>query len=732
MVIVATIALSTMVSNHIVIPLWLHLTAGAGPGGDLRRVLLMSRRLSIVAILGLGYLYFLVSAPRALAAIGLISFAGMAQVAPALIGALYWRGATRAGALAGLAGGFVIWAYTLFLPSFEGAVVMSSATIDSGLFGIAALRPRALLGLDGLDPLVHSLFWSMVVNVGLFVGVSLATTPRPLEEFQAAQFVDVFHLSAASPGLVERSAAAEDLLALAVRILGPEPAQSLFAGAARRQGKAGGLPEATDSFIQMLERELAGSVGAASAHELVSQLAGRGTVSVDGLMRIADETIQLIDAKRHLERQSRELEAAASQLRDANAALKRMDALKDAFLSQVSHELRTPMTSIRSFAEILGDMPDVSTETAKRFLGIIREESQRLTRLLDEILDLSFLESGRVTFKIAPVRLAEVIDRALAGTEGLLTASGVPVSRAYAGSDLAVETDFDRVAQVVINLVSNSVKYGGGETPDLTISVGETGDGVRIDVADHGPGIPEAEREEVFEKFARLGEAEHGRQRRPRPADQPRDHAQPRRRPDPPARRPRRDLPDHPAAKGPRDFVRPRSLQCPARAIPYRRRDLRRSHDRNPDPQCPIHRDDGRGAPRACRRRPPDPRRCDRRHRRGPDRPERRSSRRGRMRGDAGAGEHPSPPLPDADPHGPGRPGRAALRLAAGPLSGLGAHGARGDSVSRPGSVSPRWRSRAARSPPTISISFPTAPGSRTASRPPPRSACASTQRAAP
>ncbi|MCB1370467.1 MAG: sodium:solute symporter, partial [Rhodobacteraceae bacterium] len=177
MVIVATIALSTMVSNHVIIPLWLHWGDGASRHGDLRRVLLLSRRLSIIAILGLGYLYFLVSAPRALAAIGLISFAGMAQVAPALIGALYWRGATRAGALAGLAGGFVIWAYTLFLPSFEGAVVMSLDTIEHGLLDIAALRPRALFGLDGLDPLVHSIFWSMVANVGLFVGVSLATTP---------------------------------------------------------------------------------------------------------------------------------------------------------------------------------------------------------------------------------------------------------------------------------------------------------------------------------------------------------------------------------------------------------------------------------------------------------------------------------------------------------------------------------------------------------------------------
>ncbi len=503
MVIVAAIALSTMVSNHIIVPLWLRRSRG----GDLRGVLLMSRRLSIAAIVGLGYAYFLVSGPEALASIGLISFAAVAQIGPALIGALYWRGATRTGALAGIGAGFVVWAYTLFLPSFEGDFLISASVIADGPFGIGWLRPRALFGLDVLDPLAHATFWSMAVNVGVFIGASLASTPRPLEQFQAAQFVDVFRQSAGAPALVARSATSEDLLGLAARLLGPRAAEALFAAEARAQGRAEGLPAPTDRFIERLERELAGAVGAASAHELVSQTAGRGAVSVDGLMRMADETVQLIDAKRRLERQSRELEEAAAQLRHANDQLKRMDAAKDAFLSQVSHELRTPMTSIRSFAEILGDAEDLDAETTRRFLGIIRDESVRLTRLLDEILDLSFLESGRVTFHVAPVRIGDVIDRALAATEGLLAASGVPVERDAVGADIVVDADFDRLTQVVVNLVSNAIKYGRSADPRVTIRVGEVGEQVFIDVSDRGPGIPPGRRADVFEKFQRLGEA---------------------------------------------------------------------------------------------------------------------------------------------------------------------------------------------------------------------------------
>jgi signal transduction histidine kinase len=506
MVIVASIALSTMASNHIIMPLWLSWARRSGRTGDLRQVLLMSRRLSIIGILCLGYLYFLVSAPDALAAIGLISFAAMAQVFPALIGALFWRGATRTGALWGIGAGFLLWAYTLFLPSFEGAFLLTPAVIAEGPFGIAALRPRALLGLEGLDPLTHTMFWTMLANVSLFVGISLATTPRPLEQFQAAQFVDVFRQSSGAQSLVARSATSEDLLTLATRILGPERAQTLFARAARAQGKAGGLPDPTDSFIQSFERELAGAVGGASAHELVSQIAGRGTVSLDGLMKIADETLQLIETSRRLETKSQELEETASQLRHANDQLKRMDALKDAFLAQVSHELRTPMTSIRSFAEILGDMPDVGSDDAQRFLGIIREEAQRLTRLLDEILDLSFLESGRVTFHIDDVSLAAVIDRALWSTEGMLKSNEMRVERAYEADDVTIETDFDRIAQVVINLITNAVKYGRGDDPTVTIRLGPTQEGAFIEVCDRGPGIPEAKREEVFEKFARLSE----------------------------------------------------------------------------------------------------------------------------------------------------------------------------------------------------------------------------------
>lgn len=509
MVIVAAIALSTMVSNHIIMPLWIR--AGKGrisTSGDVRNVLLLSRRLSIGGLLILGYFYFrLTGGSNALASIGLIAFAGVAQVLPSLIGGIFWRSATRTGALAGLIVGFALWAYTLFLPSFEGAFLLSASVIENGPFGLAWLRPQELFGLTGYDPLVHSLFWSLGVNIALFVGLSLVVTPRQLERIQGAKFVDIFrHTSGRGAGIIiRRSATSEDLFTLAQRILGSTHAHRVFTQAAGEQGKQSGLPDPTDSFIERLERELAGSVGAASAHAMVSQIAGGGTVSVEELLKIADETAQVMEYSQQLEAQSRELAESTHKLRQANAQLTELGAQKDAFLSQISHELRTPMTSIKSFAEILRDTDDISSEESVRFVDIINTESQRLTRLLDEILDLSFLESGRVNWQLEPILLQEVIDRALASSEGLRATAGVKILHRGSGS-IIVTADFDRLAQVFINILSNAIKYGRADNPEITIRTKKVGNIAIIGISDNGPGIRAQDREKVFEKFARLSE----------------------------------------------------------------------------------------------------------------------------------------------------------------------------------------------------------------------------------
>ncbi|MDO7560142.1 MAG: sodium:solute symporter, partial [Paracoccaceae bacterium] len=200
MVIVASIALATMVSNHIVMPIWLRLRSSTSQNTDLRGSILLARRCSIAAILALGYGYYELSGgSSALAAIGLISFMGVAQILPSLLGGIFWRGATKLGAALGLSIGIVIWAYTLFLPSFGPDEALSAAIMFNGPFGLYWLRPQTLFGITGLDPLMHSLFWSFFFNITAFFLGSLLSFPNPVERLQSVAFVNVFEEDVPNP-----------------------------------------------------------------------------------------------------------------------------------------------------------------------------------------------------------------------------------------------------------------------------------------------------------------------------------------------------------------------------------------------------------------------------------------------------------------------------------------------------------------------------------------------------
>ncbi|MEL6915534.1 MAG: sensor histidine kinase [Pseudomonadota bacterium] len=501
MVIVAAIALATMASNHVVMPIWLRFQGQqASVTGDVRHVLLLSRRISIVAVLFLGYLYYYLSGgSEALAAIGLISFVGVAQALPAMLGGIFWRGATRHGAAAGLLLGSAVWVYALFLPSFGAGGVFSETMLAHGPWGIAWLRPQALFGIAGIDPVVHAVLWSILLNATAFIVVSLVTFPTPLERLQGAQMVNVFDLAGETRRIQSQMVESEDLLIMAQRIIGSVDAQRLFQREAIRQGKLGFLPDPTPDFLARLERELAGSVGAATAHAMVTQLTGSSAVTVEELLAVADETAQIMEYSNQLQAKSDEQDRTARQLRRANDKLTALSRQKDAFLSQISHELRTPMTSIRAFSEILRD-ESLAGDERRKFATVIYDETTRLTRLLDDLLDLSVLENGQVSLEVQTASLGAVLDRSLAAATPGARLEVAP----RRGADVVVETDVGRLSQVFINLIRNAEKYCDAEAPTLSIRVRQIQGEVAIDFIDNGSGIPEADRDVIFEKFARL------------------------------------------------------------------------------------------------------------------------------------------------------------------------------------------------------------------------------------
>jgi signal transduction histidine kinase len=328
----------------------------------------------------------------------------------------------------------------------------------------------------------------------------MASEPTPLARYQSRLFVDVFRRQTEGElRVIRRTARISELRQLADRILGPTEAIHLFPpGIAREQGAI-----ASDDLISRVEQRLGANVGAATARSLVSSVVTSESISVEELKRLADETEQVRAYSAELERNSRQLEAAAAKLTQANAQLREIDLQKDEFLSHVSHEVRTPMTSIRSFSDILLTNPDIDPAQMNRYLRIIQNESLRLTRLLDGILDINRMENGGTDWAMKPIDPEISVDSAMASCASLAQTAGVTLKRRGRARRTLVTGNEDRLAQVLINLISNAIKYNTSREPAVVVSSSVRKGVYEIRVTDNGPGIPPGERERIFAKFAR-------------------------------------------------------------------------------------------------------------------------------------------------------------------------------------------------------------------------------------
>jgi len=293
MVIVASVALATMVSNDLVMPLLLR-SGALHEGASIDRQVLWVRRLTIVGLALMAYAYHRGSAGETLAQHGLLAFAAVAQFAPALIGGLYWRGASRAGAFTGLLLGALLWAYTLLLPALARGGWLDTGWITHGPLGIGWLRPEQLFGLRGWDALTHGVFWSLLCNVGGFVFVSAWQRPRLQDQLLATSYLDPYaQRSPLGPGGWAGSVRGGELLALAERIVGERHALRAFEEYARSRNHLWHPEQPADrALAQFTERLLASAIGAASARlTLTSALRGSG-MELGEVVSLLDEASQ--------------------------------------------------------------------------------------------------------------------------------------------------------------------------------------------------------------------------------------------------------------------------------------------------------------------------------------------------------------------------------------------------------------------------------------------------------
>ena len=323
MVVVASIALATMVSNDLVMPLLLRRQSDAHAAAARAARVLWIRRL---AILGLGlaaYAYYRISRNDAsLASYGLMAFVAVAQFAPALIAGLYWRGTSRRGAELGVLSGFLVWTYCLLLPTLAESAGVSPAWIEHGPGGLAWLQPQALFGLHGWDPLTHATAWSLLLNVLVLVGVSWRWPPGMAERLRAAPFLEPASEPTAVAGGWSGHVRVTDLLALAGRVLGDRHARRAFDDQAQRLQLPLSLGGQADrGWVQFTERLLAASIGATSARLLLTSLLRGSGMRVDEVVAVLDEAGQELRFNREILHTTLENIAAGVSVVDAQMRL---------------------------------------------------------------------------------------------------------------------------------------------------------------------------------------------------------------------------------------------------------------------------------------------------------------------------------------------------------------------------------------------------------------------------
>jgi Na+/proline symporter/signal transduction histidine kinase/CheY-like chemotaxis protein len=352
MVIVETVALAIMVSNDIVVPWVLQRREALITGReDVGSLLLTVRRIAIFAILLFAYMYYRFAADSQLAAIGILAFAAITQLAPAFFVGLVWRNATARGAIAGMTIGILAWAYTLLLPTFADPQFLAA-----GPWGIETLRPQHLLGID-LPALVHGVMWSLLLNILATIVFSTRRAPTAIERMQADVFVPM-RLAPMTPSfrLWRSSVTVEELTSTVARYLGEERTRSSFESFATTK-RISLQPDAEADFqlLRYAEHQLASAIGAASSRLVLSLLLRKRTGSTKAALKRLDDANAAIHYNREI------LQTALDHVRQGIAVYDK--------------DMRLVCWN-RQFGEIL-DLPPELTRTGVTLEEIVRHNAER-------------------------------------------------------------------------------------------------------------------------------------------------------------------------------------------------------------------------------------------------------------------------------------------------------------------------------------------------------------------
>ncbi|MFN4299605.1 MAG: ATP-binding protein [Thermaurantimonas sp.] len=505
MIIVSTAALSRMLSNNILIPAFIRNEGLKKLFPAENRIPIYTRRFSIIAILALAFLYYrFLSGKYSLVSIGLISFAAVSQFAVSAIGGMYWKQANKRGAIGGLIAGFFIWFYILLLPSFVSPEILKVFEAGLASVGLGFLSPQQFMGMSNISPIGVAFFWSMLFNVGLFIVLSLRYKPDLSEVNQAEIFTQIFKYGSAVEQSVvwKGSVKVRDVRQLLDRFLGKHQTDAIIRQFVYRYNDISVIDDspADARLVNYAEKSLAAVIGSSSARLLISSIAREEKITLDEVVEILKESQELIRLNKELRRASEQLQKATTELQKANKRLREQDERKDEFLYTVTHELRTPLTAIKSLVEILCENQDLPDDLRQQYLTTISRETDRMSRLIAQVLDLENFESGKHKLEIDKFDISEVIQECVHSLEEIFNQKKITIR-----TDLArlpdIWGDRDRITQVILNLLSNAIKHCPPEKGEIFISGYVIDNQIKINISDNGPGVKPELRQVIFEKF---------------------------------------------------------------------------------------------------------------------------------------------------------------------------------------------------------------------------------------
>jgi len=304
MVIVASIALATMVCNDIIMPLLFRLSGRKlSDRKDLGALLLTVRRMTILSLMLMAYFYYRILGEQGpLSSFGLLAFVAAAQFLPAIVGGLFWKKGSRRGAFVGMVSGFILWIYTLVLPTFMNAGLISPDFLQNTLFDYHWLAPTSLMGISFSEPLTHGVFWSLTVNASLYVLISQYAPQRLVDRIQASAFVDVYNKDLTEPSRQHGIVTVGDLQMLTERFLGLTRTQEAFSGYATQRNDEPLLSgdKANPELILFTERLLAGVIGASSSRIVLASILRGREMQIGDVVSIVDEASQALRFNRSL------------------------------------------------------------------------------------------------------------------------------------------------------------------------------------------------------------------------------------------------------------------------------------------------------------------------------------------------------------------------------------------------------------------------------------------------